>query len=218
MRIKNLLCAAATVSAIMFPSIANAEVEKAYTLTPVENATDTSITLYDYDSETKTLNKTHNELTLNKTTYGSGNASTTVDVVVPNNKTQTITVNYDTSNPMERVVESNGKDINGNFINNKNESNSDSDGGGAISIKSNIDTIKGNFVNNYSKREGGAIYVYNDRGNDKYPKIKNIVGNFIGNYSNNDGGAIYNDTSVTNLDLITGNFICNMITNKIACD
>ena len=98
MKMKNLLCAAVAISTFVFPAIANAEVEKAYTLTPVDVKTDTSITTYEYDKDSSVLKEIYNELNLTKTTYGSGDASTTVDVVLPNTKTQTITVNYESDN------------------------------------------------------------------------------------------------------------------------
>ena len=106
MKIKNLLCAAAAASVFAFPSVVSAEVQKAYTLTPVDVKKDTSITLYEFDKTTGTLKKVYNELTLNKTTYGSGSASTTVDVVVPNKKTQTITVNYDVDKNVPQDISS----------------------------------------------------------------------------------------------------------------
>ena len=209
MKIKNLLCSAAAVSAFIFPAIANAEVEKAYTLTPVDSATDTSITLYEYDKDTKTLTTKHNELTLNKTTYGSGNASTTVDVVLPNNKTQTITINYDTSNLNERVTESNGQDINGVFYNNKIEGNgSYYSGGSAIKNQGILGNINADFINNSSNDgPGGAIANIDHYGN-LGTTIGNITGNFIGNsIINSYASAIYNYNS--RIGDIVGDFIGN---------
>ena len=214
MKIKNLLCAAAAVSAFVFPSIANAETEKGYTLTPVENETKTSITLYKYDKETGKLIKTYNELNLAKTTYGSGENSTTVDVSLPNNKTQTITVNYNDSNAIltpPRIPDNAENGINLNYINN----GMISDGGAIYNSNQNtIGDITGNFINNYItttvEAHGGAI------ANVSSSKIGNITGDFIKNLVDAEGlatgrgGAIYNESKS-----IIGNVTSNFINNSI---
>ena len=227
MKINKLLCTAAAVSAFVFPSIANAEVEKAYTLTPVDSATDTSITLYDYDSETKTLNKTHNELTLNKTTYGSGNASTTVDISLPNNKNQQVSINYYTTNPQDRVDVTTETDINGSFVGLENTSIKDFDNkhiisGGAIANNNrNLNSITGLFANNYINDTRALLFIYGGAvSNINYSTIDKITGDFINNHItlpgsyvySKLGGAIFNGFN-SSIGEINGNFVNNYITD-----
>ena len=220
MKIKNLLCAAAAVSAFVFPSIANAETEKGYTLTPVSEKTSTSVTLYEYDKVTKTFKKVYNEVSLNKTTYGTGASSSSVDIGLVNKKSQVITINYDNDNLGTRQEITTDIDtVKNNFY----DVDSQEDGG-VIKNTANISKIEGDFSLN-------SISLYSDDEETKYGgvihntgTIENIVGDFYSNgihksttegYVVGYGGSIYNRSSA--VTTITGDFVNNYV-SQISAD
>ena len=89
--------------------------------------------------------------------------------------------------------------ITGDFINN---TAAGSYGGGIFNYNGTIGPITGDFINN-SGAYGGAIASYGG-------ELTSITGNFINNTATNGyGGAIF-ETSATDIDFISGNFIGNV--------
>ena len=199
MKIKNLLCAATAISALTFGG--NNADASIYTLNPVSEKTNTSITLYEINKETNVVTPKYNEVSLNKTFFANGTASSdgsiNYTVILPNGTTQTITARYDsllTRNHYEGYTDEN---IFGYFVNVRNNGS-----GGAI-----YNTVRGgrlstDFLGNVSTFSGGAIY--NNNGS-----FVEIWGDFIANYANQQGGAIYNYGTNASIGNINGNFINN---------
>ena len=112
-------------------------------------------------------------------------------------------------NGVLRVINGNNK-INGDFVENHQESSSKNVHGGAVYLASGADIeIYGNFIGNYNGdsdvySDGGAIYNSAD--------VTKICGDFIGNHVDTGnaayGGAIFNSSNGT-IDYIDGNFIGN---------
>ncbi|MBQ2645070.1 hypothetical protein IJG14_05825 [bacterium] len=115
----------------------------------------------------------------------SNSTSKTLNYSYSNNKINVTNTDETPFSSISQTKDGNNS-YNGDFIGNN---NSNSYGGGAIYINSNINSITGNYIGNYSSQHGGGICHYG--GN-----IESIVGDFIGNYANNIAGGLENQATI----------------------
>ncbi len=181
------------------------------------------ITTYIYNEITGAKTPVYYMLTLNNTTYGTGDSSRYYAwedkpnyalnnfINVEASQAQ-IKVNYDSQDlSTDRIDTTIGNWVaNSNIERNFIDKTSSEKGGAIYNQNNSIGNITGNFIGNSTYNEtkktyGGAIY--------NEGEIKNITGNFIGNNSysvnsNVNGGAIFNNNII---EEINGNFIGNSI-------
>ena len=201
----------------------DSEIEKGYILTPVDTASENTITKYEINTETGKLEPRYYDVDLAKTEYGSGSENTLyynwenssgnyiLKEDISATSDNSIIYNYDSSDSLSRKENPTG-DVVGNFIKNNISSTSDAYGGAIYNSGSSaeIGNITGDFIGNYASgtsAAGGAIYNYGSSA-----KIGNITGDFIGNYAqaskdSTSGGAICNYNG--KIGDITGDFIGN---------
>ncbi len=213
-------------------------VSTGYTLTPVSEKTNNTITTYSVNKDTFELTPQEYRIDLEKLDYGNQNGDTTKyfewsknqygnielgEVATPTDGKVTISYSYNNI-PETPVINNNGtitNDVVGNFIDNKGYAVSNSNG----TITGNI---IGSFVNNTTGIYGGtcngdiiADFINNDTA-IYWVDTNNIKGDFIGNKTalhgvsvngNVSGNFIGNQYAVRNsrIDTITGNFVGNRI-------
>ena len=222
MKIKNLLCSAAAVSAFIFPSIANAEINS------LEDA------LLNQTGDRVFIMEEDQTITRDLVFYDYGTKSMSGDSIIINGNGYTIDGNgYDgllireeqkisiNDADVTNFQKKGGTDYNsaGGFIynagghienmsgeySNNSAANNGYDVGGVIINRDGgtINTINATFKNN-TAGEGGAIY------NDYRSSINTINGKFEKNTAKN-GGAIYNTYNAT-IGTINADFVENTAT------
>ncbi len=199
--------------------------KSSYTLTKVVAKGENTITKFEWNETTKTLESVYYRLDLKKTSYGEGNNTVNLKwnkapdgvYILGNNGSEptAITIKYDTTNLRGRMYNATNRpdtSVIGTFYNNSSRS------GGAIYNYSSFEqatlgNINADFIkNSVSSNDayGGAIANFGNLGN--------IAGNFIqnsvqGTEDYGEGGAIYNYYGV--IGDITGNFIGNSVNSNI---
>lgn len=162
----------------------------AYSLTPVDETGDNTITKYVWDKDKNELVPQYYRIDY-KTSYGEGDS--VKSYTLPDGKT-TIDYYYDTENLLERISNSKGNygDITGNFV------NASKPGSSALinALDAQITNLKGDFVDNYGALSNSGL-------------ISAIVGDFIVNSSSYSGGAIYNAGTI---EFLKGDFVGNTLT------
>ena len=184
----------------------------AYSLTPVNETGDNTITKYVWDQDKNELVPQHYRIDY-KTSYGEGDS--VKSYTLPDGKT-VVDYHYNQDSLREKMsIDTDYGDLSGNFVDRTKKAlgnysngkitnltgdfvgNSEAYQGGAIYNLGTIESIVSDFIRNNSSYGGGAIY---NEGN-----IDSIIGDFIGN-SSSSGGAIYNRGTI---DSIIGDFIGN---------